>query len=107
MADKRLTTLRPNGWLIGTFEDGRQVEYETVQCVHCGLHFPIVPGSGKIRGYCMRCAGPVCGPDCARCVPTERLLDCLEQGKTPDELPVSVSVSTSPPRQSEGGILLP
>mgnify|MGYP000849606095 CR=1 FL=1 len=107
MSDKRLTTLRPNGWLIGDFGDGHTVEYETVQCVHCGMHFPLMPGSGKIRGYCMRCAGPVCSPACAECIPTDRLLYCLETGKTPEQMPITVSVSAAPPRQSEGGILLP
>lgn len=107
MSDKRLTTLRPHGWLIGEFGDGRVVEYETVQCVHCGMHFPLMPGSGKIRGYCMRCAGPVCSPACAECVPTEVLLEHLEGGPAPSQRAVSVSVSAAPPRQSEGGILLP
>ena len=33
----------------------------TQQCVHCGLHWVYVPGSGKIRGYCTRCGALTCG----------------------------------------------
>lgn len=56
----------------------------TVACVHCGMHFPVRPGSGKVRGFCTRCMGPVCGPGCAECVPIERRLDNEEAGKPPD-----------------------
>lgn len=58
----------------------------TVQCVHCGGQFAIQPGSGKIRGICTRCMGPVCGPGCNECVPVEVLLESMEKGITPDQV---------------------
>jgi hypothetical protein len=63
-------------------------EFATAQCVHCGAHFPIRPGSGKIRGFCFRCNGPVCGPACAACVPAELQLDNLEAGRPVDFRPI-------------------
>jgi len=59
-------------------------EFGTVQCVHCGGHFPIKPGSGKIRGFCMRCNGPICGPKCVKCVPEEAMLENMEAGRASD-----------------------
>jgi len=63
-------------------------EIPTLQCVHCGGHFPVQPGSGKIRGYCTRCRGPVCGPKCAKCVPAEQLLENIEHGRELDFRPI-------------------
>ena len=63
-------------------------EIPTLQCVHCGGHFPVQPGSGKVRGFCMRCRGPVCGPKCAECVPTEQLLENIEHGRPLDFRPI-------------------
>lgn len=57
------------------------LEVATAQCCHCGGHFPIRPGSGRLRGYCTNCAGPVCGPGCAECVPTDQLLLNYEKGR--------------------------
>lgn len=106
MSDKRLTTLRPNGWLFVIDGDGLAREIESVQCCHCGGHFLLTPGSGRVRGFCMNCQGPVCGPQCERCLPTEKLLECLEKGIHPDQLPVSANVSADVPK-SAGGIALP
>ena len=53
----------------------------TLQCVHCGRHFRLQPGSGRVRGFCSRCNGPVCGPDCAECVPAEQQLENMEAGR--------------------------
>jgi len=69
------------------------LELGTVQCVHCGAHFPVVPGSGKVRGFCQNCNGPVCGPACAACVPTDLLLENIEKGRPEDFRPVIVPVS--------------
>lgn len=65
--------------------DKPSLEIDTVACVHCGGHFAIQPGSGRIRGYCMNCSGPICGPSCAACVPVEQYLANLEAG-LPSEL---------------------
>jgi hypothetical protein len=59
----------------------------TLQCVHCGGQWIPQPGSGRIRGFCTRCCGPVCGPGCAKCVPTEQYLENIEQGKPADHYP--------------------
>lgn len=112
MSDKSHTTLRPNGWTLSTFPDGRNVETDTRQCVHCGRHWIVRPGSGKLRGYCANCNGPFCGPACERCLPTEKLLECIEKGIHPDQLPISASVTAAPPTAlpdevvSSGGVIL-
>lgn len=54
------------------------LEAQTLQCVHCGGHWIPQPGSGRLRGFCMRCNGPICGPDCQECVPVEKLLEIME-----------------------------
>lgn len=59
------------------------LEAATLQCVHCGGHWIVVPGSKRVRGYCMNCNGPICGPDCQTCVPVEQLLENMERGKPP------------------------
>lgn len=92
MSDKRLTTVRPHGWLYTTDWEGRTTEQETHQCVHCGGHFLLVRGSGKLRGYCARCDGLVCGPGCAECVPTEVLLENIERGRPLGERQIIVPV---------------
>jgi hypothetical protein len=64
-------------------------EFATGQCCHCGGHFPIRPGSGTVRGFCFKCAGPVCGPACAgKCVPAELQLENLEAGRPIDFRPI-------------------
>ena len=52
----------------------------TKQCVHCGDHWIVFPGSGRIRGFCMQCNGPICGPKCQKCIPQERQLEAREAG---------------------------
>jgi hypothetical protein len=60
--------------------DGKEVmDYR--QCAHCGGHFPIKPGSGKFRGFCMNCGGMVCGLRCAECMHWEKKFDLYEAGK--------------------------
>lgn len=85
-------TLTPHG-LIETYDDrDRAVCIDTLQCVHCGGHFEVRPGSGKVRGFCQRCNGVFCGPGCAKCVPTEQLLENIEQGRPLDFVPTTVNV---------------
>ena len=65
------------------------LEVATLQCCHCGGHFPYVPGSGRTMGWCMNCSGYVCGPACSACVPFEQQLENLEAGrpaKTPKKI---------------------
>lgn len=74
---------RENGMIV-IADPGRDKpiwECKTLQCVHCGGHWIASPGSGKIRGFCMRCNGPICGPGCAECVPVEQMLENIEAGR--------------------------
>lgn len=51
-----------SGTAIYTTEPGAPTEQaQTRQCVHCGMQFTVVPGSGVSRGYCMSCDGITCG----------------------------------------------
>lgn len=84
MSDKNLTSLRPHGWLYITDADGRVSESETHLCCHCGGHFVMQKGSGRLRGFCTRCNGLICGPACANCVPAEQLLENIEAGRAED-----------------------
>jgi hypothetical protein len=70
-----LAVRNPHGGII---IEGQTVA-DTLQCVHCGAHWVPQKGSGKIRGFCKRCMGPVCGPGCARCVPHEKWLEMVEK----------------------------
>jgi hypothetical protein len=51
--------------------DGPPIERDTMQCQHCMKHFAVEPGSGRHRGWCTKCSGPLCGAaTCmANCVP--------------------------------------
>jgi hypothetical protein len=73
--------------------DGEEVGV-TRQCVHCGRHVLCVRGSGKVRGYCARCAGFVCcEPGCPPgCVPFGQWLENVERGLPPGHRPVRAAV---------------
>jgi hypothetical protein len=66
---------QPAGFVL---RDGLTVA-DTERCVHCGAHWVRMPGSGRLRGWCTRCHGSVCGPRCAVCVPFEQRLDQAER----------------------------
>ena len=54
---------------------------DTKQCCHCGMHFVMVKGSGKLRGWCTKCHHVTCGAiGCCKCVPFEEKLDLMEKG---------------------------
>ncbi len=69
------------------------LEAATLQCAHCGKHWIVVPGSGRVRGFCMRCNGPICGPKCAECLPAEKQIENIEAGRPLEFRPVKVGVS--------------
>ena len=56
-------------------------EGQTLTCVHCGGMWEVKPGSGRRRGWCLRCNGPTCGSqECsAHCVPWERQMEIIER----------------------------
>ena len=69
---------KPSGHI---FVDGQEVA-NTMQCCHCGKHFVSVKGSGKLRGFCMRCHQITCGnPVCNVCTPFEKKMEEYEKGK--------------------------
>ena len=76
------SSLRPHGFVEIHDPDapGGVIAGETLQCCHCGGHWIIQPGSGKVRGFCLRCNGPFCGPDCAECRPLEQQIEQMESG---------------------------
>mgnify|MGYP001267728505 CR=1 FL=1 len=49
---------------------------------NCGMHWQVIPGSGRQRGWCMRCMGLTCGSKkCRECVPMEAQLEIMEGNK--------------------------
>lgn len=69
---------KPGGAII---IDGMHVA-DTLRCCHCGkIWIPIV-GSGKKRGFCLKCNKVTCGAEsCNTCYPFEKKLDDYEKGK--------------------------
>ena len=75
-------SLRPreHGYVVVTSWDADKPVFEgaTLQCCHCGGHFPAHERKG--RGWCHNCAAPICGAGCLECVPEEVYLESLEKG---------------------------
>ncbi len=88
---KKHTSLCPDGYTSVTGQ-GITIEANTLQCVHCGCHWQMKPGSGNVRGFCFKCNGPICGPKCVKCVPIEQQLENIEKGNSQEHRPIIVSV---------------
>jgi hypothetical protein len=59
--------------------DGQQVG-STLMCCHCGRHWTPIRGSGRIRGFCLKCMDVTCGsPECLECVPYQKRLELMER----------------------------
>lgn len=77
-----------DGYIMVVDEAGFQ-EMDTKSCVHCGGHFVVIPGSGKLRQFCQPCGGVVCcdKPQCLTHDPNRhpftKWLDLVESGKPP------------------------
>ena len=54
------TVLRPDGQLTTHTEWGDALERDILICRHCDYLWQVVPGSGRKRGWCTRCNGPLC-----------------------------------------------
>jgi hypothetical protein len=56
-------------------------EADTLMCCHCQHHWQVEPGSGKQRGWCLRCDQPTCGKAACeeKCVPFEKALEDAER----------------------------
>lgn len=73
---------KPKGYIIETDIYGCVNEADTNQCCHCGNHFRIIKGSGKKRGFCLKCMQTTCGKlKCDICYPFEKKLEEYEKGK--------------------------
>ena len=62
--------------------DNDKVEnYDTLMCVHCGMHWTPIQGSGRKRGFCLNCMGVTCGqrPCMVDCVPYEKMIEGMER----------------------------
>ena len=69
----------PSGHIVRV-EDDTEV-CDTVQCCHCGCHFPYTSRTSKGRGYCLSCKALWCGaPACAHCHHHKKKLDEYEKG---------------------------
>lgn len=67
------------------------LEAATLQCCHCGMHWVPRPGSGRVRGFCFRCNGPICGASCVECVPALQMIENIEKGRPENYVPIIVS----------------
>jgi len=69
---------KPSGQFIFSGPNGITEQF-TLRCVHCGFNWHVEPGSGRTRGWCFSCHGPVCGKEwCMKeCVPLEVQLEIM------------------------------
>ncbi len=67
--------------IVGPLLAGQDSGGDMMRCVHDGTHWRIVPGSGMVRGFCLRCNGPTCGKrKCeTRCIPFEQEIENYER----------------------------
>ena len=87
--DGQNTVRKPRGHVWISKPDGQTVEFDTLQCKHCGRHWTVMPGSGRRRGFCVRCNGPTCGKQsCETCIPKELFLDNVEKGRASSFRPI-------------------
>ncbi len=71
---------RAAGYIRIVSPDRPLEERDTLQCVHCGGHWSLEPGSGKQRGWCLKCNGPHCGrQNCWECLPFMKKLEEQER----------------------------
>ena len=69
----------------------------TQQCVHCGKHEMVIPGSGKKRGWCHYCKGFLCGKEiCKKCVPYEAQLEYAEAVQAKNQATLNKLISRYP-----------
>ena len=83
MSKPRATMLRPHGFLVETKESGtgKQIWQDTVECCHCGRHWPWSPKRDGF-GWCFRCFGWVCpGTKCVECVPKLQQMENKAAGR--------------------------
>lgn len=76
----RHSSRKAKGYATWNYPDQKPIEKDTMQCVHCGAHWYIDPGSGIQRGWCMNCNGPTCGKkECCECIPFMKKIETAEK----------------------------
>lgn len=82
------TARRPMGTVIITDPTATQftVERDTLMCMHCQGHWVVEPGSGRERGWCNSCRGPLCGLEACItiCVYWEDMIEQIEDNARRD-----------------------
>lgn len=69
--------------------NGTRIEHDLKSCVHCSAKWRKRPGSGIQRGFCTRCMGDCCTPECgSKCYPFEQRV--LDEGKLLNTNPLAV-----------------
>lgn len=95
---------RAHGAIINVGPSGAETHVDTKQCVHCGEHFPYQKGSGRLRGFCMRCMDMTCGSHrCMECFPIEERMALYEKGLLPELMSPREEIGS----KKRGGIILP
>jgi len=70
---------RAAGVVITHDFNGRESMRDTQQCVHCGAHWVVEPGSGKKHAWCLKCAGNTCSSPRCRTI-------CYPEAKRHDDM---------------------
>ncbi len=82
-------------------DGGPTVTQDLVNCVHCGYIWTWQAGSGRIRGFCMKCNGLLCGRrHCREQVPCRHWMfgiEALEKGLAETAPRIVASVPWAPP----------
>ena len=67
------------GWLSISEPGKPTIERDAYLCCHCQTLCVVIPGSGRTRGWCLKCGQPTCGETaCGLCVPLEVRLEAEE-----------------------------
>ena len=72
-------------------DGGPPVTRDLVCCVHCGYTWAWQPGSGRVRGFCMKCNGLLCGRKCCRGRPCQHWMKGIEnmEAGRPEDAPAA------------------
>lgn len=79
----RHSVLRPHSTIIVVDPDQpHEQQYDCLQCAHCQFTWVVSPGSGRRRGFCLKCNQVTCGAKgCEECIPIEKRITLYEAGK--------------------------
>jgi hypothetical protein len=79
---KREAVRKPHGnfSIIDPSSPSPVIEGDTLRCCHCGYVWIPIRGSGRKRGFCMKCMDVTCGSrQCMECLPHDKMLDLMEK----------------------------